>query len=163
MVQELTQEIVKKLLEYDPETGILRWKISGHGKNIGQEAGGIHKYDKYKILSIYGKQYKYHRVAWLWFYGKWPENVIDHINGIKTDNRITNLRDVSVKINRQNYTKPTIKNKTGFLGVRKVGKKWYSSINVNSKVISLGAYKTPELAYNAYVVAKRQHHPGCTI
>jgi hypothetical protein len=165
MVQELTAEIVKTLLSYNECTGILTWLSSGNGKNARQEAGGIHKYDGYKILCIYGKQYKYHRVAWLLHYGEWPKQVIDHINGDKLDNRICNLRDVSVKINRQNSRVPGKKNKSGFLGVSKSKneKKWRAHIRINDKQVEIGRFTNPEEAHQAYLVAKRQYHAGCTI
>ena len=164
MVQELSLDIVKNLLSFDEERGTLRWMISGHGKNVGQEAGGIHKTDGYKVLTIFSRQYKYHRIVWLLHYGKWPDGVIDHINGDKLDNRISNLRDVSNKINLQNHRKPSIKNKSGFLGVIKASKnRWSASLKINGKSQVVGYFKTPEEAHQAYVVAKRQHHPGCTL
>jgi calcineurin-like phosphoesterase family protein len=89
--------------------------------------------------------------------------VIDHINGIKTDNRIENLRNVSQRCNIENVLKPRKHNKSKVLGVRKSKYGFYSSLAHDKKTIYLGHYKTAEEAHNVYLEAKRQLHEGCTI
>lgn len=166
MVQEkLNFDIANKYFSYDPETGILIWKITNNRKKAGDEAGLVHISDGSKVVTLFSKQYKYHRIAWLLHHGKWPDGVIDHINGIKTDNRISNLRDVSNLINAQNQRKAAKNNKTGYLGVskRKRSVRWRASIKVNGLTKDLGTFATAEEAHQAYIVAKRQHHLGCTI
>jgi hypothetical protein len=166
MVQEkLNFDIAKKYFKYDSESGLIFWSVTNNRKKQGEEAGLIHKTDGYKVLTLFSKQYKYHRVAWLLHYGDWPKNVIDHINGDKLDNRISNLRDVCLSQNSQNQTRPAKNNKSGYLGVSraKSKNKWKSTIKVDGKTKTIGTFDTPEKAHEAYVVAKRQHHAGCTI
>ena len=132
---ELTYDEISKLLKYDPETGKLFWlprpvemfpketKFCGgiellarswNTKNAGKEVTRTTL--GYICPRILGRNYAGHRVAWLLHYGKWPEHHIDHINGIKTDNRITNLRDVPREANMQNMRLQK-RNKTGVPGV----------------------------------------------
>jgi hypothetical protein len=99
----MTQEELHKLLEYNLETGEFFWKISVAKKiKPGKKAGQVCKIHGYETIGIKGKNYKSHRLAWMYVYGKWPEIEIDHINRIKTDNRICNLRDVTRSINNLN-------------------------------------------------------------
>ena len=98
-------------------------------------------------------------------YGTWPENQIDHINGVRHDNRIDNLRDVLQSTNAQNQRKPSATNKCGFLGVNfhKCSNRWIAQIHVQGKKKHLGLFDTPKEAHEAYVTAKRELHEGCTI
>jgi hypothetical protein len=94
----------KEFLKYDPITGIITWikKTSPFSRiSIGDIAGWDNG-DGYKCIEINGITYKEHRLAWFLYYNKWPENQIDHINGNKSDNRISNLRDVTVSKNNLN-------------------------------------------------------------
>ena len=97
------------------------------------------------------------------YYEKEPAYTIDHINCDKSDNRIANLRDITLTENLQNKTKPNISNKTGLLGVYKAGNKYKALIGINYKNKHLGTYVTKEEAHDAYLVAKRNLHSGCTI
>ena len=99
----ITQEYLKSVLYYDKDTGLFTWKISnkkGHVKE-GKLAGSKDNRGYVKI-QINKKDYTAHRLAWFYIYGEWPKQVIDHINRIKFDNRIENLRDVSVLENNKN-------------------------------------------------------------
>jgi hypothetical protein len=93
----------KEFLTYDPITGDITWvkKPSNACKN---KAGSFHKASGYFVIKFNNIQYKSHRLAWYLHYGVWPIGEIDHINGIKTDNKISNLRDVS-HIENMNNTK----------------------------------------------------------
>jgi hypothetical protein len=78
----LTQERIKELLDYDPDTGIFKWKISkARSIKVNNIAGGAEQ-GKYHRIRIDGKNYVAHRLAWLYVYGKWPDEYIDHINCI---------------------------------------------------------------------------------
>lgn len=116
-------------------------------------------------FAIDRRMYLAHRLAWLYVHGSWPEGQIDHINGIRTDNRICNLRDVSRSINAQNVHGARKDNKLGLLGVcwREASKKFIAQIQVAGKVRHLGMFRTAEDAHEAYLKAKRKYHPGCTI
>ena len=104
--------------------------------------------------------YSVHRLAWLISGGELLKGVvIDHIDG----NKLSNLRAVTYSINSQNQRKPMRNNTSGFLGVSKRGNSWISRIQINGKLTYIGMFKKPELAYQAYLTAKRHHHEGCTI
>jgi len=157
--------LIKEYFIYDLKTGIFKWKIKPHHKiNIGDVAGCKIK-DGYISIQINNKKYKAHRLAWLYVYGEMPKLCIDHINGIRHDNRIENLRDVSRKINSQNIKKIPRNNTSGLLGAywHKNRNKWVSQIAINGKDKHLGLFETPQLAHEAYLKAKREFHEGCTI
>lgn len=93
------------------------------------------------IFRVDVTSYKAHRLAWLYIYGEWPSDQIDHINHIRTDNRIKNLRDASSYENSKNQSIPK-NNTSGVLGVgwNKLGRKWRSNISVNGKRLHLGCF-----------------------
>ena len=156
----LTQERLKELLDYDPETGVFTWKsiVFGSHMKVGSVAGSMYS-NGYLRIKINGKDYRAHRLAWLYMYGCWPTNQIDHINRVRDDNRIANLREATNKENQWNRGKQK-SSTSGFTGVswHKKSGKWQSRIAVNKKVIQLGVFNTPEEAHAAYVRAKAEHH-----
>lgn len=121
--------------------------------------------DGYLKVSYKSKNIGGHRLAWLLHTGKWPVNLIDHINGDRLDNRFSNLREATNKQNIENQTKPSSNNTTGFLGVsfHKSTGKFVSHISVDYKKKHLGYYNTALEAYNAYLEAKRKYHKFTTI
>lgn len=148
----LTQEQLKLLLTYDPETGIFKWIKSKGVARSGREAGTI-KLNYIKIM-IDRKGYFAHRLAWLYIYGKWPSKEIDHINRNGLDNRISNLREADASQNRQNRGMHKC-NTSGYKGVsyhiRR--KKWRAAIGVDGGLLNLGHFDTPERAHIAYKIA----------
>lgn len=108
-------------------------------------------------MSINGRKYAAHRLAWLYVHIKWPAEYIDHINGIKTDNRIANLREASKITNTWN-AKRNNRNRSGFKGVswHKNTGKWQAQITVNGKYKQLGYYNTALEASNAYLKYSKQ-------
>lgn len=115
--EKLTQKRVRELLDYDPETGLLTWKVNRRGS---AKAGDVIKSVNgagYVQLAIDSKTYLAHRVIWLWNYGYFPEKQVDHINRIKVDNRLCNLREIASSCNVQNSCVST-RNRTGVKGVR---------------------------------------------
>lgn len=155
----LTQERLKELLDYDPETGAFTWKVRvARRTKVGAPAGSKVS-NGYIHIAIDYKDYKAHRLAWLYTYGCWPDGQIDHVNRIKDDNRISNLRCVSQNENQWNQIAYK-NNKAGFMGVhwRKDNKKWRASIRVHGKLKSLGHFDTQEEAHAAYLAAKAEHH-----
>lgn len=161
----LTQERLKELLHYNPETGILVW-ISNSGSrgnyNAGAVAGGKHKCG-YLHTHIDRKAYLIHRLAWLYVYGHFPPHHIDHINGVRCDNRISNLRLATESENAQNRRLPQKNNKIGMIGVSKHRGRYRASISMNKKWHFLGSFDTSEEASKAYLKAKRLLHLRCTI
>lgn len=92
LIDDLVPETIPELLSYDPETGILRWKAKPSRQvSIGDIAGYINQ-DGYVAIKIAGKGYCAHRIAWMLTYGEFPSGYLDHINGVRHDNRIINLR-----------------------------------------------------------------------
>ena len=100
--EPLTAEMLRSLLSYDPETGEFRWRISRGRVSVGDIAGSHPNRVGYLRIMLGDVEYRAHRLAWLYIYGKWPELVIDHIDRNKTNNRIANLRDVSHAENMRN-------------------------------------------------------------
>ena len=157
---ELTQERLKGILNYNPETGeFSRFKKQGMTRCKTLGAGG------YLLISIHGTKYRGHRLAWLYVHGEFPANNLDHIDGCRTNNAISNLRLATPSQNKQNRREPGRNNTSGFLGVHWAShiSAWRAQIKVNKKSIMLGAFSTPEDAHSAYLKAKRERHPFCTI
>jgi hypothetical protein len=154
-------------LDYCPFRGYFIWKsIPSHaGKaKIGTRAGSKNKIG-YIVIGLKGKRVFAHRLAWRVYYGYWPKDQIDHINGFKDDNRISNLREATSATNIQNQRRPRSNNKSGYLGVcwDKRMHKWVASVRLNGKTHVAGYFDDPKLAYMAYVQKKRVLHEACTI
>jgi len=161
----LTFEKVRQMFIFDEITGLFTRRIkTGRGTHVGQEVGSWDMHG-YKTVRIEKASYKLHRLAWLYVYGYWPDGDVDHINGVRHDNRFSNLRAVSRQTNLQNQRRATSQNKsTGILGVymARLGN-FYAAISVNNKKKHLGTFPTIEDAKQAYLEAKRRVHPGCMI
>lgn len=98
----MTQELLKKILHYNPQTGIfIRLIISNNKQKINEEVGAQH-HTGYKYITINKKTFSYHQLAWLYMTGEFPTLEIDHINRIRNDNRWVNLREVSKIENMRN-------------------------------------------------------------
>lgn len=154
----LTAERVRELFHYDPETGLFTRRVSRRaGTKAGDIAGGI-KPSGYRVIWI-GANHMAHRLAWLYVHGVWPDGHIDHINQVKDDNRIANLRIATRSENMQNR-RMYKNNASGFRGVYwlKKHKRWTAKIVANGKKSYLGFYLTPEEAYAAYCKAAAELH-----
>lgn len=154
----LTQDRLKQLLAYDAQTGVFTWlQPCSRFSQIkpGNAAGCVHARG-YVHIKVEGRAYKAHRLAWLYTYGRWPQPSVDHINRVKTDNRIVNLREVDQLANMQNKSLYR-RNKTGFPGVSCLPSgRYVAQLQVAKKNQYLGVYDTPELASEAYYRAKAQ-------
>ena len=139
----ITQQYLKEILAYEPETGQFFWKIrKAYNMKAGQLAGALHK-SGYIHISIDKKCHKAHRLAWLYMTGKEPDEYVDHINRIASDNRFVNLRLATAKQNCENCT--TYKsNVSGFRGVsfHKATNKWRATLRHNKKHIHVGVFDT---------------------
>jgi len=148
----ITRQLLIDVLDYNPDTGEFRWKVQISRKStIGKRAGSLSKHLGYRILRINGVQIYEHRAAWFYVYGRMPLGDVDHINGIKNDNRICNLREATRAQNMLNLHKPNRNNKSGFLGVHKVGNSYASRITVAGKTKHLGCFRTAEEAHARYL------------
>ena len=147
----ITQKELKKELHYNKDSGVFTRVKDGIGKGNkkGNIAGTVNDAG-YIIISIFNKRYRAHRLAWLYVYGEMPSKHIDHINHIRDDNRICNLRDVSHKNNHKNR-KLSIRNANGRIGVfwDNDRKRWLASIRVDGKPIFLGRFAEYSDAVNA--------------
>ncbi|MDV0393188.1 HNH endonuclease [Enterobacter roggenkampii] len=140
---------IRDLIDYNPETGVLTAKVNFSGRQAGSVIGS-QTWQGYYAFSLFGKKCFAHRLAWLLHYGEWPSQPIDHINGIKTDNSIRNLRLCSLSQNQ--FNKPTQKNNTtGVKGVywNKRDKRYVASVQFNGKKYSAGHHKDIESAKEA--------------
>lgn len=156
----ITQSRLKELVEYNPDNGIFTLKIHRHGttRKIGDVLGSITK-TGYLETGIDNRTYYLHRLAILYVTGDFPDGHIDHINRIKTDNRIVNLRIVSCAQNMQNNIEPRKHGSLGVRGIYRHGDRFRAKINVNKTQIHLGTFNTIEEASNAYIKAKTIYHP----
>lgn len=141
----MDQAKLKELLHYNPATGEFTWLVDkGQRARKGVAINGI-RVGGYMVIRIDNKNYRAHRLAWLYQTGEFPKEEVDHINGVKSDNCWDNLRDVSRSHNQQNQ-KISLNNTSGFKGVSfiKATGKWRAYIRVKSKVINLGCcFSTP--------------------
>ena len=150
----LTLNRLKELLSYDPDTGAFTWiKASACRTIVGSVAGTLNSKGYVKI-QVDKKLYPAHRLAWLYYYGEWPDNFVDHINRNKSDNRISNLRVVSASVNMRNCGLRST-NTSGFKGVSYFAhrRKWAATIRLHGKSCVLGMFDTPEAASAAYINA----------
>lgn len=158
-------DILNKIFEYDPITGLFIYKVKPCAwLNIGDPAGTLIE-KGYWSLTYKRKRYRAHRVAWLLYYKKWPDGIIDHIDTDKLNNKIDNLRDIEGNKNQQNQRFPSKNNTTGYLGVSfdRSRNKYMANIMINRKAKNLGRFNSPEEAYNKYIEAKRILHEYGTL
>lgn len=165
-MKSISHSDLLSILSFNQTTGVFvrlntvgrcgRWRAGeqvGHTSKIG-----------YIQIHINGKSYLAHRLAWFYVYGVWPKNILDHINGIKSDNRIENLRECNHALNMQNIRTSHKDNSTSLLGVKKLpGGRFQARIYVNKKELNLGVFDTAQEAHRVYLSAKRQLHEFCTV
>jgi hypothetical protein len=154
----LTSDELKRLIHYDPYTGIVTRITSPRKSTIGKVASSINNTGHLQMC-LAGRNYALHRIIWLYVYGDFPTGMIDHIDGNPINNRIDNLRIADASINAQNRTKPRIGSKSGFIGVCWNNGKWMASITANGKRYYLGRFDCKEKASEAYILAKKTLHP----
>lgn len=150
-----TLDRVRELLDYDPQTGLLRWKVSRGCVAKGSVAGWTQQ--GYVAVSIDGKQFRAHRLAWLLHYGEEPSDEIDHIDGDKSHNAIGNLREATHSENLSNRTRLDSRNTSGVTGVHHVRDKWAAWICVATRRMYLGVFDEFEDAVAAREAAELYH------
>lgn len=164
---EINQQIIRTLIEYNPDTGVVIWKRrdpshfktersckiwnTRHAEKPAGRVSFTNKNYKTKIIRIFGKDYYTHRIIWMYFYGDQIPAQIDHINHDATDNRIDNLRD-GTTINHLNRSMHT-KNTSGVSGVHycKRSKKWIASCSINNVRKPIGSFSSIEEASSVVV------------
>jgi hypothetical protein len=146
---DISAELVRSLFLYDPESGIFtRRTPAGNGLLPGSPAGSIDPRGYVNIM-ISQRRYMAHRLAWLYVHGRFPVQDIDHVNMIRSDNRLSNIRECTRSQNRAN-TRATRSNTSGYKGVTQNGSRWQAQIEVDGKSIYLGLFQTPKQASVAY-------------
>lgn len=160
----ITQEQLKEVLHYDPDTGVFTWtKEPGNGVQKDSIAGHVSSSTGYRGIFINRKRYRAGRLAWLYMEGYFPENQIDHRNRIRHDDRFHNLRHVTKQCNLRN-SKVSEKNTSGIKGVtwNKAAKKWVAYIKVLTRRLHLGHFNSKKDAAQARWDAEVQHgYPNC--
>lgn len=157
---KLTQEYLKSILEYDTEIGKFRWLVAKARRNkVGQIAGSADYSTGYWLMMIDSKRYRLHTLVWLYHHGRFPAEVIDHIDGNPSNSLIGNLRECTRSENQKNR-KMQSNNTSGYKGVvqDKVSGKWIASIQNKNKSEIIGRFNTKEEASNAYETKAKEMH-----
>lgn len=159
----LSQARLKEMLNYDPATGLFTRLVGRTGPAVvGTVAGHLHTATGYIYIWLDGRSYLAHRLAWFYMYGEWPSSLIDHINRVRDDNRIANLRVANESLNAQNSVEPRA-GKQVPIGVRRHRTRFTAFITVNYVCRYLGSFATAEAASDAYQAAKKELHPGAVL
>jgi hypothetical protein len=154
---ELPLAAVRKKLRYEPDTGLFYWISSGKIAGHKSARGSVD-------IKINGRLCFAHRLAIAMSSDHWPTQIIDHINGNRSDNRLCNLRLSDQVLNQQNRRTAPKHSSTGLLGVtRRVGNRFQAKITVHGKLQHIGSFGSAEAAHEAYVARKRQVHEACQI
>jgi hypothetical protein len=156
MRDDLSIEYLNRILRVDPETGILYWKIKRSNRKAGSIAGRSSPRG-YVNISIDGPTYRAHRIVFALHYGRWPIGEIDHLNRIKSDNRIENLAECTRAENGQNRGMLS-SNTSGYRGVSwdKHHRKWRAAISRNGKSRIIGNFDSAQEAGEAYLKAAQE-------
>ena len=146
----ITYKELIDILNYDVDTGIFTWKYTRSSRAIKGNVAGTNS-NGYIHINLNNKIYRAHRLAWLYCFQEWPEKHIDHVNGIRNDNRLDNLREASDTQNSFNI-RAHKDSGTGIKGVyyNKSNNNYRAQIRANGKTISLGSFRTLEEAAKAY-------------
>jgi hypothetical protein len=161
----LTQQRLKELVHYDPDTGVFTWLVDRSDKvKAGDVAGGSNLSHGYRRLCIDYKIYQQHRLAFLYMEGKFPDRLVDHINGIRSDNRWCNLRHADGFGNAQNSAIRS-DNTSGHPGIWKPKNKNKWVVQVRNKHVGYcGSFEEAKKMYQQYAIKQygefyRPHTP----
>lgn len=158
-MKTITAARLHHLLTYDPDTGVITNRVNRPPSAKAGDEAGCPRHDGYRQIKIDGNLWLSHRIAWIMTFGQWPTDDIDHINGIKDDNRIINLRLATTSENMSNRGMQA-NNTSGHKGVywHKKDSKWTAQIRVNGRNKYLGQFTDPEDAAAAYKKAAPEYH-----
>lgn len=159
MTTPLTAERLRELLSYDPESGLFTRRL-GRAANAPADIVAGHADSRgYVKFMVDGRRYFAHRLAWFYVHGRWPVAMIDHRNGVRSDNWIKNLREATTGQNQQNR-KMNKDNKSNRPGVSwsRSDRKWRAEIKIGGETRFLGNFDCPDAAGDAYIEAKAKLH-----
>ena len=159
MATKVTAELVRSMFDYDPSTGHLLHRFNRARCKRGDRGGSL-KPNGYRLVNIKGRFFQSARIVWLHQYGCWPAHQIDHINHVRDDDRLENLRDVTAQQNLHNLSATRKNNLSGVPGVRwnTRDSRWYAIIYLSGKAIFLGSFKSFEEAVAARNAGKAKYH-----
>lgn len=158
----LTQDRLKELLHYDPETGVFTRRVVLNNKiKVGDIAGCL--CNGYVKIRVEVRRYRAHRLAWLYMVGDWPKDQLDHINGKRDDNRWANIREATSSENMKNR-KINTNNTSGIMGVcwNKRSGRWDAQIKLGGRTIHLGSFRDKTAAILARMEGEKKYafHPN---
>lgn len=155
---ELTAARLRDVLDYEPLTGVFRWKVRVSTHVYPGDVAGTDKGGGYIVIALDGIRHYAHRLAWLYTHGVWPESGLDHKDTDPSNNAIGNLRPATETQNHAN-TPRRADNVSGFKGAswHRTSKRWRAQIQLGNRKIHLGVFKAPEEAHAAYVAAANIH------
>lgn len=156
-VPAITAEELREILSYDPDTGEFRWKVKRTGGVKCGDVAGYTDLNGYNIIKVKGKLYKSHRLAWMYMYGCFPKDYTDHINGIKTDNRISNLRESNNRENQCNQTRHRSGKLPGCTHRKRTkrrNERWITAISIDGVSKHIGCFSSEEAAHHTYLIWK---------
>jgi hypothetical protein len=157
-------DYLHKRLRYEPETGKLFWRdcedmpVQWRARYAGKEAFTALSTHGYPYGAVDDRKFSAHRIIWAIHHGYWPRDQIDHINGIRVDNRISNLRVVTHEENQRNSSMKR-NNTSGVTGVswNKLRSKWMARIMIDGRYRHLGSFDTLDAAAEVRAEASRKH------
>ena len=160
----LTAARLREVLRYDRVTGVFIWRVDvgRWGRIKAGTVAGCRK-DGYIVIRVDGVLHRANRLAWLYEKGEWPVGEVDHENGVKHENWFDNLRDVPMRVNRQNIRKAHVTNQLGTLGVTAIDDRFKVQLWVDGRNKHMGYFDTEAEATACHLAAKRASHEGCTI
>jgi len=159
MSSNLSHSRLLEVLDYDASTGVFRWRVATSNRvKVGSVAGAFNKYG-YVVIRVDGRLYRAHRLAWFYTHGVWPCGEIDHVDMVKDNNRLANLRDTTRTFNNANV--PARKHNA--LGVKGVSYdplrgKYFACLSVNGRSVLKKRFNTIEEAEAAYAASASEHH-----
>lgn len=146
----LTHDRLLQLLDYESDTGLFRWKTRSAICLTPGDVAGRKSNNGYVQVKVDYVAHLAHRLAWFYVHGVWPAGQIDHINGHKSENRMSNLRDVDASVNQLNWHVPPANGTTGLTGVYCKRGKFGARIRVDGRLFYLGMYGTAPEAHAKY-------------
>lgn len=158
---QLTHEYARRVVDYDLDTGILRWRKTIHSNAVkGQECGYFAGDPPYAFIGICKRRVLVHRFIWFWMTGSWPRHQIDHKNRDTKDNRWENLRSATISQNRGNSKTVRTGLKGAYFDITRANseKPWKSSIGKNGRTCNLGTFTSESDAHAAYMRAANQYY-----
>lgn len=161
-----TADEVRELLDYNPETGALTWKVrqatdpatKWWNTRYAEKQAGCRNASGYMEVRLFDRLHLAHRLAWIWVNGEWPSSAIDHADGNPSNNCLANLRPTNDSLNQANKKKPST-NRSGYKGVsfRKDKGRYVAQIMANGQYHYLGLFDCPRKAHAAYTAAAKLH------